>query len=162
MQIKLKPLHAAILGGLLLIGWPYLKHGIDWSVNPSTPSSPEAPVDAALVVRVQGAMVGPNAKADAAKLAGLYASLAETLAFDGKLQTPQIKSTDQLQRLQEVARAYALDGATFGEKYPAMVQIVGDALKAAVGDDVAPLDAPLRAKAVAAYRELAAALAKAA
>lgn len=161
MQIELKPLHAAILGGLLFVGWPYIKGGIGRPATPTTPSVPETAVDTALVERVKSAIVGPNAKADAKKLAGLYASLATTLEFDGKLQSPQIKTTDQLQRLQEVARAYTLDGATFGETYPAMIQIVADALKAAVGDDVAPLDAAIRSKAVAAYRNLSAALAKA-
>lgn len=159
MQFRLKPIHAAIVGGLLLIGWPYLQRAV--RAPAAVPVAPESAEAANLAAKVKAALVGPAAKQDAVKLSALYAGLADALEFDGKLTTPQIKTTDHVKRLQDVARVYALDGATFAEKYPAMIQIVGDTLKAAVGDDVAPLDNAARAKAVAAYRSLAQAIGRA-
>lgn len=150
-----------IAGALLawvLAGKPDIASFIKQSApSPATPVS----TDPALDARVKAALVGPSVKADSARLAAMYEGLAGVIEFDGKLQTPQLKTTDSLKQLQEIARVYSLEGATLAEKYPGLVQVVGDTLKAAVGDDVAPLDAGLRAKAAAAYRSLSQSIARA-
>ena len=120
-----------------------------WKYRQAEPPAPVAPVNAALKQQVDAALVGPQAAMDRQTLAALYAALAQAIEYDGGLQAPQITTVDELQRLQEVGRAYALDGATLAQKYPALLPIVADAIQAAVGNEAIGLEPPARAQAAA-------------
>lgn len=145
-------LAAALIAGAL----------VAWLLEPRGGSPTPAPQpDGGLSMR--GLFIGPEAAADAARLAALCDELAECIQVDGMREGgPRLKSGVAFDDLRVAAREARMRGESIGARQPNVKQAIHDFLDKAVGSSGGPVTAEQRAQWVAAYRELGRACADAA
>jgi hypothetical protein len=128
--------------------------------GPATPTPAPQP-DGGLSLR--GMFIGPEAAADAARLAALCDELAECIQADGIREGgPRLKSGVAFDDLRVAAREARLRGVSIGARQPHARKAIHDYLDQAVGTSGGPVSPEQRSKWVAAYRELSRACADAA
>ncbi|NBW22295.1 MAG: hypothetical protein EBR82_81520 [Caulobacteraceae bacterium] len=104
---------------------------------------------------MRGLFIGPEASADAARLAALCDELAECIELDGVREGgPRLKSGVAFDDLRVAAREARLRGESIGARQPHVKKAIHDYLDAAVGQSGGPVSPEQRSKWVAAYREL--------
>lgn len=124
-----------------------------WALEGRPAPTPAPQPDGGLSMR--GLFIGPEAAADAARLAALCDELAECIQADGAREGgPRLKSGVAFDDLRVAAREARLRGDSIGARQPHAKQAIHDYLDKAVGTSGGPVGPEERSKWVAAYREL--------
>ncbi len=85
--------------------------------------APSPVMPSTLAERVRTAMVGPDARADAAQLAGYFSVLAEMISAPVTDETRQLETVYELLAAIQVGRAHLLGGRKTAEIYPGMAEV---------------------------------------
>jgi len=116
---------------------------------------PDSPHPAPPPLDLSTAFDGPDAPQDAALVAAMCREIAEVIRYDGKLDSPVLKSAAQLDALRSMTREFLIKGKSFGEKYPRLRQIVGDYLSSELGNSNEEVTEGVRQKWIDAYSVIA-------
>lgn len=124
-----------------------------WSSRPSEPTPAPLPPDSPIVLA--GKFQGPDAASDAATVAALCDALADTIQQDGMAESPMLATGVAIDALRRRSRELRCDGASIGEKHPAVSEAVEEYLTKALGVAGGPITSSQRADWVSAYRNIA-------
>ena len=127
---------------------------IAWALSSApTPPSP-APAPPAAIDLV-GAFQGATAADDAATLAAMADEIADIIEWDGRQESPMLKTGRMLDELRTQTREFMCRGESLGEKHPAARTAIGAYLDEQLGNGGGEVTPEQRAKWVGAYREIA-------
>lgn len=167
-----------ILAAAAALAWPWIKeHAADFQMpaldrrhwaaaallaaavisyanrSPAKPDPTPAPDNTRLDLR--GMFVGPDAAVDAATTAALCNELADELQWDGSDGEPFIRTGVAFDELRTRTRKLRCKGESLGDKHPRARAAIEEFLNAHAGTSGGPLTPEVKAKWVAAYREVA-------
>lgn len=122
-----------------------------------SPATPGVPPEGPNMVRAFGANDNrAEAAAHALAMATIHDSVADMLEYDGKLETPRLKTGVQVDDFQRALREFRMRGWSFGYRYPDLRTELQLWFDAQVGDSGGAIDAPRRQKWIQAHRAAAA------
>jgi hypothetical protein len=127
---------------------------IAWALSSAPTPPPPAPAPPAAIDLV-GAFQGATAADDAATLAAMADEIANVIEWDGKQETPALKTGRMLDELRTRTREFMCRGVSLGEKHPAARTAIGAYLDEQLGNGGGEVSQEQRAKWASAYREIA-------